>query len=80
MYWKKIFSRTSRPILIKLDKNYLCIKGMYVCTKKGPGPLQREIIAKIGWCHLKYFFSRTSLPEKLRFTQKLPDIVQIEIY
>jgi hypothetical protein len=40
-----------------------------------------EIIAKVGWCHLKYFFSRTYLPEKLRFTQfKLPDIAQIEIY
>jgi hypothetical protein len=28
---------------------------------------------KIGWGYLKIFFSRTTKPEKLRFTQKLPN-------
>jgi hypothetical protein len=32
--------------------------------------------AKIGWAHLK-IISKTTKLEKLRFTQKLPDIVQI---
>jgi hypothetical protein len=43
--------------------------------------LKREINdknAKIG-CHLKIFFSRITKPEKLRFTQKLPDIVGIQV-
>jgi hypothetical protein len=34
--------------------------------------------AKLG--HLKMFFSRTTGPEKFRFTQKLSDIMQIQIY
>jgi hypothetical protein len=38
---KKIFSRTSQPISIKLDTNYLWVKGIQKYTNKGPGPLQR---------------------------------------
>jgi hypothetical protein len=48
-------------------------------TNEGPGPLQRgdnHKNAKIGWGHLK-IFSRTTKPEKLRFTKKLPEILQI---
>jgi hypothetical protein len=30
--------------------------------------------------HLKIFFSRTTKLEKLRFTQRLPDIVEIQVY
>jgi hypothetical protein len=38
---KKIFfSRTSRPISIKLDTHYPWVKGIEVCSNKGPGPLQ----------------------------------------
>jgi hypothetical protein len=40
---------------------------------KGQVFFKGEIIAKIGWGHLK-IFPRTTNPEKLRFTQKLPDI------
>jgi hypothetical protein len=36
-YWKKsfkiFFSRTSRPISIKLDANYPCMKEIQVCLK-----------------------------------------------
>jgi hypothetical protein len=39
---KKIFfSRTSRPISIKLGINHPLIKGILNCSNKGPGPLQR---------------------------------------
>jgi hypothetical protein len=36
-------------------------------------------IAKIGWGHLKIFFLRTTNPDKFRFTQKLPNIVEIQV-
>ena len=38
---KKIFSRTSRPIQIKLGINHPWVKGILNCSNKGPGPLQR---------------------------------------
>jgi hypothetical protein len=39
---KKIFSRTRRPISIKLSTNDPWVKGILICSKKGPGPLQRR--------------------------------------
>jgi hypothetical protein len=64
---KKIFfSRTSRPISIKLGINHPLVKGTLDCSKKGPGPLQRgnnHRNAKMGWGHLKIFFSRTAESE-----------------
>jgi hypothetical protein len=63
---KKIFSRTSRPISIKLGITHPRIKGILNCSNKGPGPLQRGDNlknAKMGWGHLKIFFSRTTDPE-----------------
>jgi hypothetical protein len=60
---KKIyFSRTSRPISIKIGTNHPWVKGILNCSNKGPGPLQRKIITKMGWGHLK-IFSRTTEPE-----------------
>jgi hypothetical protein len=38
---KKIFSRTSRPISIKLGANHPWVKGILNCSNEGPGPLQR---------------------------------------
>jgi hypothetical protein len=61
----KIFSRTSSPISIKLDRNYPWVKGILNCLHKGSGPLQREHNlknAKIGWGNLK-ILSRTTEPE-----------------
>jgi hypothetical protein len=37
----RIFSRSSRPKSIKLGTNYPWVKGIQVCSNKGPGPLQR---------------------------------------
>jgi hypothetical protein len=42
------------------------VKGILNCSNKGPGPLQRGDNlknAKMGWVHLKIFFSRTTEPE-----------------
>jgi hypothetical protein len=38
---KKIFSRTNRPISIKLGINLSWVKGIRNCSNKGPGSLQR---------------------------------------
>jgi hypothetical protein len=46
-------------------------KGNSSFSNKGPDPLQRgdnHKNVKIGWGHLKIFFSRTTGPEKLKFT------------
>jgi hypothetical protein len=37
---KNFFSRTSRPISIKLGMNPW-VKGILNCSNKGPGPFQR---------------------------------------
>jgi hypothetical protein len=59
-YLKKIFfSRTCRPNSIKLSTHYPWVKGIHVCSNKGPGPLQRGDNyknVKMGWGHLKIFF------------------------
>jgi hypothetical protein len=49
---------------------------------KGQVLFKGEIITKmqkIGWGHLKIFFSRSTMPEKLRFTLKLPEILQTQV-
>jgi hypothetical protein len=46
------------------------VKGIQVCSNKGPYPLQRgnnHKNVKIGWGDLK-IFSRTTEPEELIFT------------
>jgi hypothetical protein len=40
-FFKIFFPRTSRPKSIKLITNYPWLKGIQVCSTKGPGPLQR---------------------------------------
>jgi hypothetical protein len=36
-----LFSRTSRPISIKLNTNHPWVKEILSSSNKGPGPLQR---------------------------------------
>jgi hypothetical protein len=63
---KVLSSRTSRPISIKFGRNHPWVQGVLNCSNKGSGPLQRGDNlknAKIGWVHLKVFFSRTTEPE-----------------
>jgi hypothetical protein len=65
VYIEKIFSRSSRPISMKLDTNYAWVKGILNCSNKGPGPVQKgnnHKNAKMGWGHLK-IFSRTTEQE-----------------
>jgi hypothetical protein len=38
---KNFFSRTSRPISIKLGINHPWVKGILNYSNKGPGPFQR---------------------------------------
>jgi hypothetical protein len=48
--------KTSRPISIKLDANCPCMRGVQVCSNKGPGPHQKGDNHKnaiIGWGCLK---------------------------
>jgi hypothetical protein len=45
------------------------VKGIQVCSNKGSGPIQRgdnHKNEKIGWGHLKIFFSRTTGPISTR--------------
>jgi hypothetical protein len=44
---KKIFSRTSGSISIKLGTNHPWLKVILNCSNKGPGPPQRGIIIKM---------------------------------
>jgi hypothetical protein len=62
----KIFFRTSRQNSIKLSTNYPWVNGIQVCSNKGSGPLQRGDNEKMGWGHLKIFFSRTTGPSLTR--------------
>jgi hypothetical protein len=62
---KQIFSRTSRPISIKLYTYHLLGKGRgdsKIDQIKGQVLFKGEIITKMGWGHLK-IFSRTTEPE-----------------
>jgi hypothetical protein len=64
---KKNFSRTSRPVSVKLGINHPWVKGILNCSNKGPSLPQRGDIyknTKMGWGHLK-IFSRTAEPKYL---------------
>jgi hypothetical protein len=63
---KKIFSRTSRPISLKLFTNHPWVKKIVNCSNEGPGPLQRGNNHKNGLGNLKIFFPRTTEPEELK--------------
>jgi hypothetical protein len=56
------------PKLIKFDTYYSWVKGIQVVQLKGRVLFKGEIIAKMGWGHLKFLFLRTTKPEKLNFT------------
>jgi hypothetical protein len=48
------FSRTRRPISIKLGTNHPYVMGILNCSYEGPGPFQRGIITKVQ----KYMYVR----------------------
>jgi hypothetical protein len=79
---KIFFSRTSRPNLIKLNTNYRWMKGIWICSNKGPGPLQRgenHKNVKMGWDHLKIVFSRTTGPILTRLGKKHRSVKGIQV-
>jgi hypothetical protein len=58
------------------------VKGIQVCSNKGPGPLQRgddHRNVKVGWGHLKIFFSRTIWPILTRLGTNCPWVKGIQI-
>jgi hypothetical protein len=58
------------------------VKGIQICTNKGPGPFQRgdnHKTVQMQWGHLKIFFLKTMKPEKLNFEYKLSDIKQSQV-
>jgi hypothetical protein len=58
------------------------VKGIQVCSNKGPGPLQRGDNyknVKMGWSHLKIFFSRTIGPILTRLGTNYPWVKGIQI-
>jgi hypothetical protein len=62
---KNFFSKTRRPISIKLGLYHSWVKGFLNCSNKGSDPPQRGYNlknAKMEWGHLKMFFSRTTGP------------------
>jgi hypothetical protein len=81
-HFLKIFFRTSRPNSIKLGTNYPWVKGIQVCSNKRSGPLQRgdnHKNVKMGWGHLKIFFSRTTEPILTRLSTKHPWVKGIQV-
>jgi hypothetical protein len=57
------------------------MKGNQVCSNKGPGPLQRgdnHKNVKMGWGHLKIFFSRTTGPILTRLGTNHPWVEGIQ--
>jgi hypothetical protein len=51
------------------------VKGIQVCSNKWPGPLQRgdnHKNVKLGWGHLKIFFTRTTGPILTRLGTNRP--------
>jgi hypothetical protein len=58
------------------------MKGNQDSSNKGPGPLQREDNnknVKMGWSHLKIFFSRTTGPILTRLGTNHPWVEGIQI-
>jgi hypothetical protein len=60
------------------------VKGIQVCSIKGPGPLQRGDTCnyktvKMGWGVLKIFFSRTTGPSLTRLGTNHPWMKGIQI-
>jgi hypothetical protein len=55
------------------------MKGIQVYLNKGPGPLQRGEITKMGWGHLKIFFFRTTGPILTKLGTNHPQVEGIQV-
>jgi hypothetical protein len=59
------------------------VKGIQLCSNKGPGPLQRgdnHKNVKMGWGHLNIFFSRTTWPILTRLSTNHPWREKIQVF
>jgi hypothetical protein len=59
------------------------VKGIQICSNKGPGPPQRgdnHKNVKMGWGHLKIFLSRTIGPILTRLGTNCPWRERIQVY
>jgi hypothetical protein len=71
IYWKKkIFSRTSRPISIKLGTNHPWVRGILNCSNQGPGPLQRGDNCKNGVGSFKNLLKKNHWTRRTRIYMK----------
>jgi hypothetical protein len=62
--------------------NQTWVKGIQVCSNKGPGPLQRgdnHKNVKMGLGHLKIFFTRTTGPVLTRHCTNHPWVKGIQM-
>jgi hypothetical protein len=79
---KNLYKSSSPELACQFQSNLVQIILGYRESKivhiKGQVLFKGEIIAKMGWGHLEIFL-RTTKPEKLRLTQKLPDMVEIQV-
>jgi hypothetical protein len=58
------------------------VKGIQVCSNKGSGPLQKgdnHKKVRMGWGHLKIFFSRTTGPILTRLGTNYPWRERIQV-
>jgi hypothetical protein len=59
------------------------VKGIQVCSNKGPGPLQsgdNHKNVKMGWGHLRIFFSRTNGLTLTRLGKNYPWRKRIQVF
>ena len=76
------YLKTIGPNSIKLGTNHPWVKGIQVCSNKGPYPLQRgdnHKNVKIGCGHLKIFFSTSTGPISTKLSPNHPWVKAIQV-
>ena len=80
---KNVFSRTTEPISTKLGTKHPWVKGIQVCSPKGPRLLpsgDNKEEPKLHWQNLKIFFSRTTEPISTKLGTKHPVVKGIQAF
>jgi hypothetical protein len=79
---KIFFSRTTGPILTRLDTNHSWVKGIQVCSKEGDNPSPRgdnSERVKYTEFFLKIFFFRTNKPNSIKLGINYPWVKGIQV-
>ena len=77
------FFRTNRPMSNKLGVKLPWVKGIQICSDKGPCLFPRgnnSEMAKIHWQNLIIFFSRTTGSISIKLSTKHLRVKEIQIY